>query len=340
MTEAEAWANYRRAQGITVKTVEVSDIYDEFSYGDLSSLAIKNFLQYARNNWQIAPTYVLLLGDASFDSRNYQGLGYNNFVPTHIVNTVFLETASDDFLTDFNGDGLAEIAIGRIAARNGVTVTNALAKTTLWEQAIPTLQARGVLFAHDQFDAGNNYDFEQISIRIKNELPADVPAVFIGRDDTPPPPDTPQTLLVNSMNTGKYLVNFAGHGTSGAWASQTFFWNGNVPQLTNATNPSIYTMLTCLNGFFHNPTHNPIDRSLAENLVEATNGGAVAAWASTGETTPDVQEVMAKQFYHKIGEGQILRLGDLVNDAKTVIPGGTDVRLSWALIGDPMLKVH
>jgi len=336
MTEAETWANYRRSQGITVKTVEVSDIYDEFSYGDLSSLAIRDFLQYARNSWQVAPTYVLLLGDASYDSRNYEGQGYNNFVPTHIVNTTFIETGSDDFLADFNADGLAEIAIGRITARNGVTVTNALAKVTLWEQAIPTLQARGVLFAHDQFDANNNYDFEQISIRIKNQLPADVPTVFIGRDDTPPPPDTPQTLVISSLNSGKYLVNYAGHGTTGAWATQSFFSSLNVPQLNNANNLSIFTMLTCLNGFFHQVSA----RGLAENLVEATNGGAVAAWASTGETTPDVQEVMATQFYHKVGEGQILRLGDLVNDAKTVIPGGTDVRLSWALIGDPMLKVH
>ncbi|HTH37218.1 MAG TPA: C25 family cysteine peptidase, partial [Pyrinomonadaceae bacterium] len=132
--------------------------------------------------------------------------------------------------------------------------------------------------------------------------------------------------------------NYSGHGTTGAWGKNNpvLFSNLSVPQLTNANNLSIYTMLTCLNGFFHQVSA----KSLAENLVESTNGGAVAAWASTGETTPDVQEVMATQFYHKIGEGQILRLGDLVNDAKTVIPGGTDVRLSWALIGDPMLKVH
>jgi hypothetical protein len=34
------------------------------------------------------------------------------------------------------------------------------------------------------------------------------------------------------------------------------------------------------------------------------------------------------------------RLGDLVLDAKSVVSGGSDVRLSWTLLGDPMLKVH
>ena len=95
-------------------------------------------------------------------------------------------------------------------------------------------------------------------------------------------------------------------------------------------------MLTCLNGFFINLTND----SLAEALIKGENGGAVAAWASTGLTTPDVQEIMAARFFYQVATGTIPRMGDLVKDAKTVIPGGSDVRLSWALIGDPMLKVR
>lgn len=336
MTQAQNWANYRIGQGVSVKVVDVSDIYDEFNYGDLSSLSIRDFLQYAKTNWQTTPNYVLLLGDASYDSRNYQGLGYNNFVPTHIVNTVFTETGSDDFLADFNGDGLADLAVGRVAARDAQTVTNVLAKVTNFESQAPTMFSRGILFASDCTDTANGYDFGQYSTDLKNQLPGGVPTTMIGRCDTPTPPDTPQSLLISSISTGKYLVNFSGHGTTGAWATTTFFSNTNVPQLTNANNQSIFTMLTCLNGYFLHASN----KSLAENLVEATNGGAVASWASTGETTPDVQNVMAARFFNRLGSGNLERLGDLVNDAKAVIPGGTDVRLSWALIGDPMLKVR
>jgi hypothetical protein len=92
-------------------------------------------------------------------------------------------------------------------------------------------------------------------------------------------------------------------------------------------------MLTCLNGYF---TGN--NTSLAEALLNSNTGGAVAAWASTGETTPDIQQIMGVHFYGQVAAGQITRLGDLIIDAKTVVPGGRDVRLSWALIGDPMLK--
>jgi hypothetical protein len=334
--QAEVWANYRRAQGITVEVVDVSEIYDEFNFGVLSSNSVESFLRYASENWQIPPEYVFLLGDATYDPRNYEGVGFFNFVPTRIVNTVYIETGSDDSLADFNDDGLSEMAVGRIAARNAQTVTNALAKVTTFEQSLSNPLGRGALFAYDVFDSANNYNFQLISSRLRSQLPASMPVTMVGRGDTPAAPDTPQTLLVNAINSGKYVVNYTGHGTAGAWASSNFFANSTVPQLTNASNPSIFTMLTCLNGYFI--TLN--GKSLAENLVESTNGGAVAAWASSGETTPDIQEIMATRFFLKLGEGSIPRIGDLIRDAKATIPGGTDVRNSWVLLGDPTQKVR
>ncbi len=330
LAQAETWANYRRSQGFTVRVVDVDKVYDEFNYGVLSADSIKSFLNYAYSNWATPPRYVLLLGDASYDSRNYEGYGYLNLVPTRIVNTIYSETGSDEALSDFDGDGLSEIAIGRISARDAQTVTNALAKVMAFEQ--PALQSlsRGALFA---FDEPRGYDFQGMSNRLQAQLQmgATIPATQIYRFST-----NAQTNLVNEMNTGKYVVNYSGHGSTGVWASSSFFGTDNVPQLTNASNISIYTMLTCLNGYFLNT----VNKSLAESLVDATNGGAVAAWASSGLTTADIQELMATRFYQQLGVGNITRMGDLIRDAKTVIPGGSDVRLSWALIGDPMLKVR
>jgi hypothetical protein len=68
-----------------------------------------------------------------------------------------------------------------------------------------------------------------------------------------------------------------------------------MPQLTNAHSETIFTMLTCLNGFFLRPR--PTDDSLGEALLKAGNGGAVATWASTTETTPDYQLTMGIPFF-------------------------------------------
>ncbi|MCV4615539.1 C25 family cysteine peptidase, partial [Escherichia coli] len=75
-----------------------------------------------------------------------------------MVNTLYSETASDEALADFNNDGLAEIAIGRIASRDVAGVTNVYNKTLTWENSLsPTSMDRGALFAYDLPDG---YDFQ------------------------------------------------------------------------------------------------------------------------------------------------------------------------------------
>lgn len=333
MQEAQAWANYRIGQGVATKLVDVEDVFDEFNYGVSSSQSIEDFLYYAKNNWQTPPAYVLLIGDATYDPRNYENRGYWNMVPTRIVNTLFEETGSDEALADFNNDGLAELAIGRISARTGTAVTTVFNKTVTWEAGItPNVLNRGALFAYDQFDG---YDFQAMSGRIKNKLPAGMTKTEVQRGV--PNNTAAKDAVVNAFNSGVYIANYSGHGTAAAWRDSTFFWNETIGTLTNASTPSLVTALTCLNAYFVMPSSSD---SFAETITKAPNGGAVAIWASSGKTTPDVQEVMALRFYQTIGEGNIPRLGDLIMDAKAQLIGGGDVRLSWALIGDPMLRVR
>ena len=329
MTQAETWANYRRGQGFTVKVIEVSELYDEFNYGAFGSGAVKNFLQYAFQNWQVQPQYVLLVGDASWDPRNYEGTGFWDLVPAKMVQTRYSETASDDALADFDNNGLAEMAIGRIPARTTSEIDTMYTKMLNWESALtPTSMNRGALFAYD-FNDG--YPFSTMSQNLRNQLPGSVPATFVFRGET-----GANTNLINAMNLGQYVVNYSGHGTAGSWGGSPVFFNSSSVPTTADHSPSVYTMLTCLNGYYHWLYFN----SISEVLLKTPNKGAVIAWGSSGLTLPDVQEQMATRFYLKLGEGSIPRMGDLVRDAKSILSGGSDVRYSWALLGDPMLKVR
>jgi hypothetical protein len=329
--QANDWANYRRSSGMSVEVVDVEDVYDEFNFGVVNSLSIRSFLQYAKTNWQTAPRYVLLIGDSTYDPRNYTRVAGNfNYVPTKQVDTGYGEAASDDTLADFNDDGLAEIPIGRSPARNSNEVTQLLNKTKTFELTSEQGLNRGMIFASD---LPIGWDFTATSNRLRDLLPAGTPGVMVNRSDT-----DAKSRLINEINTGRFFINYAGHGSTGVWATNSFFGKADAAVLTNGSNLSVFTMLTCFNGFFTQPS--VASDGLAETLLKAPNGGAVAAWASTGETTPDVQEIMATRFYRQLSLGNMKRLGDLINDSKTVINAGRDVRLSWVLLGDPTLKVR
>lgn len=326
MTQSNDWANYRRSEGLTVEVVNVEDVLDEFDYGFPTPNAIRNFLHYAKNNWQTPPSYVLLMGDATYDPRNFIAPGIN-YVPAQLVDTTFMETGSDEALADFNDDGLAEIPIGRIPARDAATVTTLLAKTQAFEQGLGSAPARGALCASDLPDG---FIFSAMCERVFQQLPSSIPKMFVNRAD----PDA-RTILINSLNSGKYIVNYSGHGTFGAWAGN-FFSRNDVPAMTNTnSNQTIFIMLTCLNGYYVDA----FSDGLAESLMKRSTGGAVLSWTSSGQTTPDVQETMATRFYQQIGSSTTMqRMGDFVVDAKTTISGGRDVRLSWVLLGDPTMR--
>jgi hypothetical protein len=83
----------------------VEDIFDAFGFGESRPEAIRNFLAYAYHHWR-APSlrYVLLLGDATYDFKDYLGTGVRNHVPPLLVKTSCLWTSSDPTYAAVNGE--------------------------------------------------------------------------------------------------------------------------------------------------------------------------------------------------------------------------------------------
>ena len=103
----------RASQGLSVLVATVGDIYDEYGYGEKDPAALRMFIEATRR-WTRVPRYVLLVGDATFDPRNYLGFGDFDLVPTKLIVTRELKTASDSWLTDFDDDGAADVAIAAL----------------------------------------------------------------------------------------------------------------------------------------------------------------------------------------------------------------------------------
>ena len=301
LSASETWATYRRSSAggsFATKVVDVQDIYDEFGYGQRSALAINRFLEYAKNNWQNpTPHYVLLMGDASTDARNYLTAGYNDLVPSMHVSLIYEDTASDEALADFNHDGVAEMAIGRIPVRTAFSLNTVFNKTVAFETPILQSLDRGAVCA---FDRPDGYDFEAMCHALLDELPANTPKTYINMmippENTQIDPNGNQNLM-NAINAGPYIVNYSGHGSAGSWRSGNFFGSNHVPFLTNSNRQSIFTMLTCLNGFFAWAEND----SLSEALIKRTqwrSGGYMGVYNvyDTGLPAFDGRPVLSRSW--------------------------------------------
>ena len=107
---------------------QVQDVYDEQGFGDKSADAIRAFIKRARASWRVPPRFVLLVGDATFDPRNFLGNGDFDFMPTRLIDTAAMETASDDWFVDDNLDGVPDVALGRLPVRTSAQATAVVGK--------------------------------------------------------------------------------------------------------------------------------------------------------------------------------------------------------------------
>jgi len=319
---------FRESQGYSVALIDVEDLYDEFSFGNKTPQAMRDFLSRASSAWQKAPKYVLLGGNGSADPRNYLGYGTFDLVPTRLIQTRYNETASDDWFVDFNGDGLPEMAIGRIPVRTSTDAAAVVSKIVGYEQSPASGWTKEVLLVADIPDT---FDFEAASAQVGTLLPDSITVKKIYRSSFANDELANETLL-DSIDQGALLVNYLGHGSEANWQGD-LITTDDVYTLTNGLSLPFFINMTCWNGWFADP----YAETLGESLLKASNGGAVAVWASSGLTEPDGQLVMNEQLIQLLFGGQ-LTLGEAVAKAKAAV-SDMDIRRTWIFLGDPATRL-
>jgi hypothetical protein len=321
----------RRSQGKSAAVVLIDDLYDEFNFGERSPYAIRDFLKTATERWQNKPKYLLLVGDASVDPRNYLGRGLFDFVPTKIIVTSELKTASDDWFSDFKNEGIGQIPTGRVPVRTAEEAKTVVAKILGYEQE----SDRGTwinqaLLVADRNDA---IDFTRDTQAVEALLPKSMRVTTVlasGLD-----PHTAQQEIMAGINLGSLLVNYIGHGSVEIWSGENLLDDTTASTLSNGTRLPVFLIMDCLNGFFHDV----YTESLAESLLLAKNGGAVAVWASSGLTEPEPQAQMDQNLVKLLFTEPSLTLGDAIRKAKSKIDD-RDTRRTYILFGDPMLRLR
>ena len=330
---AQPLIDLRRSQGLKVKAVSLEEVEQDFGYGEHSPSALKEFLEYAYQSWpRPSLRYVVLLGDGSYDPKDYLKTGVKDRISPYMLKTSYLWTASDPAYGAVNGEDLVpDLAVGRLSAGSVEQAQLLVDKIVAFESAGRTLDGRAVLIA-DNADRGGSFEADADEIASSVLRQREVEKVYL-RDLQG---GTRATILA-AFDNGPSLVSYVGHGGTAVWASENVFNNIDVANLSAQAQQPLLLTLNCLNGFFHFP---PLD-SLAEAFLKAEGKGAVAAFSPSGLSVNDAAHLYHKAVLEEIESGRHQRLGDAILAAQNTYAntGAMPELLSiYHLFGDPALR--
>jgi hypothetical protein len=320
----------RESQKHDVSIVTTDELYDAYNFGERSPYAIRHFLQFAASQNR-KPQAVMFVGDASLDPRNYLGFGDFDFVPTRIIETAAFKTASDDWFTDFKGDGFATIPTGRLPVRTAAEATLAVQKIVNYERGsyAGTWNQQALVIADN--NEGANFSTPANSAAATLQPLLNVTKILADGQDS----NVIRQQILNGLNAGSLIVNYNGHGSTEQWSFVDFLDNAAATNLSNGQRLPVYLLMDCLNGFFHDV----YTQSLAESLLLSPNGGGVAVWASSGFTNAQPQVFLNQALLTILAQNPNSSLGAAILASKSGITDA-DVRRTWILFGDPAMQLQ
>jgi hypothetical protein len=317
----------RQAQGLSVKVVDVRDVYAEYSYGIFDANAIRAYIQYAAAN--LGTEYVLLVGGDTYDYRNYLGYGGLSFIPSLYTATdeIVLWAPVDPLYADTDGDSLPDLAIGRLPVRTGAELATIVDKTLAYANKT---YGQTSVFAADQGYTGYTDQFV-------GHMPGDwsVQKAYIDQGGV----DAARSILIGQINGGVAMTTFVGHSDEWEWTWLGLFDTGDAAALTNYDKPTVVTQWGCWNTYYVDPAYESLGHVL---MLSGSNGGA----AVLGSTTLSYDA--SERALGDLVTGRLVQpgmtLGAAIQAAKAELaatqPGLKDVLLGWTLLGDPALVIQ
>ncbi len=355
--------NYAYQDAMDVLTVFTEDIYTEFSSGRLSPAAIRNFIKFAVENWNKAPSFVLFLGDGHFDYKNI--LHRNpNFVPPfeYDAGTQLNSRTVEYFFTDtdFNGNFyhiFPDIPLGRINVENQNEFDAYYDKlihyveSYLYADYHGGWQINATMVADDEQSTLSSSEITHIldteSILSSGVIPSYMNINKIYLTDYEPLPGGLGTYkpgandaLIEQYNRGTAIINYFGHGSSDSWAKESVFnLSRDLPRLrNNYLNPFILAA-TCTFGLFDQPAHT----AASEELLKAEETGIIGIIAAARPTFSGPNKTMVQNFLGSLftftpGTNLSATVGEAFFNAFN-LSAGDDNSQKYLLMGDPTLRI-
>ena len=349
---------YRESQGMKVKIVDIDIVYDQFSHGLFNPHAIQKFLRYAYVNWRKpAPAFVLLVGDAHWDYKrsivevyrrdyNTKYNLYPIFVPTfHGWSPESGETSMDHRFVLLSGeDSLPDMYIGRLAVQYPHELDEVVKKIINYEKNLKRgpWQGRIVEVADNEIDnPGQDDIFEKTrEDLIQNVIPVSYDTKKVYLREIVSPLRT-NKIIMDSINEGVLVLEYAGHGSTQTWADEAIFRIEDARALRNKYLPFILAT-TCLNGQFDKPLQFG-QYCLVDQFI-FSEYGAIACLSATRLTYGSANAEFDIELFQAMLSENHKTLGSIIATAKTRFISNASTRWipgaeQYTLFGDPATRL-
>ena len=334
-------AEIHREEGLTVDVVKINDIYDEFNYGIFNPRAIKDFLKYTYYHWMSPPpTFVLLVGDASYDYKDYLEIGNRNYVPTHLYKPMsYGESASDNWFVSISGDDiLPDMLCGRLAVQTASEVDAIVEKIIEYKNDYTHCEwKKNISFIAD--DSEGSEKFEILSDNLIKLIPTEYNVKKSYLRDFKNSAEIKEKII-KDINNGCLIVNYIGHGGIDLFAHERIFKIENILRLVNRKKFPFVTAFTCSSGMFQHAER----ECLAEELVKAENKGAIGVFTATGSIYVYPDNALGKELFNSIFVNENYTIGSCILQAKLNYLNFKifyeDVIELYTLFGDPAINLN
>jgi hypothetical protein len=363
-------AQLHRERGLGVAVVDVEEIYDEFNHGIIDPTAIRDFISHAYHSWRPpAPRFVLLVGDASWDTKNaevddrnyaawvdiqfedgprfpgrnipgYAGrppINDRQLIPTWNFTSHEGHSASDNWFVAVDGDDYSpDLAIGRFPVVEPAEVETIVAKTIAYLRGQrPQLWHRNALWITNESPM-----FQKSSDDLASRLVDMGYAAFkVYPSSEEATNEKHQAALQERLNDGQLIVHFLGHGGRHIWRTgppdfrknHDLFTLDHVAQLAPTNRLSFVLSMTCYSAPFDHPNQD----SIGETFLRVPDRGAVGVFAASWRNSP------SRSFSQLILDGLTApgtSVGEAIMNAKRQTQNRTLVE-TYNLLGDPAVEL-
>ena len=344
---------HRQGQGLQVKVVDVQDVYDEFNAGLLSPEAIRDFISCAYNDWETRPTYVLLVGDGSYDFLNHYGWNPPSYLPPYLQMVErglwgeLVETATDNRYADVDeGDPspLADMFTGRLPVTSAAEAATVVQKIINYEEnPVPGSWNMRHVFTidYDDDDGVDDPDdggfFEMIVEGVYGHIQSPFYRQVIDLDTFTLPDEVPlaKQQVMNAWNAGALFMTYAGHSSWHQWSAERLLHVDDIAAMSNGRRLPVMLSMTCFTGYFHHPEYGTLD----EMMLRHSGGGAVATWSPSELTSG--HDVLLGGFYDAVFSDGLTELGPAIAASKAALPAAYVGLLdTYHLFGDPAMDLQ